>query len=383
MVPSRRVYLLLVLGIAITPILCLFLSIKVTIAITLLFDAIVLGLMVVDGLQVRRSRVQITRELPLRLSIGRDNPVVLKVTSPIANALIEICDYYPTGFGISAPTLRAIVKSNSTQELTYTVNPTQRGEFPWGNIQVRQLGIWGLAWDDWQIPQSLPVKVYPDLVGLRSLTIRLTLQSSGSIRQSRKTGIGTEFAELRNYRTGDDLRFIDWKATARRVGAYNNATPLVRVLEPEQEQTLLILLDRGRLMTAKVQNLQRFDWGLNATLSLALAGLHRGDRVGVGVFDRQMHTWIPPERGQHHLNQLIDRLTPIQPVLLESDYLGAVTNVLQRQTRRALVVVITDLIDVTASTELLAALSKLAPRYLPFCVTLRDPQVDRLAHTFT
>ncbi|MEH2296971.1 DUF58 domain-containing protein [Nostoc sp.] len=383
MLPSRRVYLLLVLGIAIAPILCLFLNIKPTIAITLLFDAIVLGLMVVDGLQVRRSRVQITRELPSRLSIGRDNPVVLKVTSQNANALIEICDYYPTGFGVSAPSLRAIVKSNSTQELTYTVNPKQRGEFPWGNIQVRQLGIWGLAWDDWEIPQSLPVKVYPDLVGLRSLTIRLTLQLSGSMRQSRKTGIGTEFAELRNYRTGDDLRFIDWKATARRVGAYGNAMPLVRVLEPEQEQTLLILLDRGRLMTAKVQSLQRFDWGLNATLSLALAGLHRGDRVGVGVFDRQMHTWIPPERGQHHLNQLIDRLTPIQPMLFESDYLGAVTNVLQRQTRRALVVVITDLVDVTASVELLGALSKLAPRYLPFCVTLRDPQVDRLAHTFT
>ncbi|MBN3910589.1 MAG: DUF58 domain-containing protein [Nostoc sp. NMS1] len=382
MVPSKRVYLLLVLGIAIAPILYLFLSIKATIAIIVLFDAIILGLMVADGLQVRRSRVQITRELPSRLSIGRDNPVMLKVTSPNTNALIEICDYYPTGFGVSTPVHRAIIPSNTSQELTYTVNPKQRGEFPWGNIQVRQLGIWGLAWDDWQIPQSLPVKVYPDLVGLRSLTIRLTLQSSGSIRQ-RKTGIGTEFAELRNYRTGDDLRFIDWKATARRVGAYNNATPLVRVLEPEQEQTLLILLDRGRLMTAKVQNLQRFDWGLNATLSLALAGLHRGDRVGVGVFDRQMHTWIPPERGQHHLNQLIDRLTPIQPVLFESDYLGAVTNVVQRQTRRALVVVITDLVDVTASTELLAALSKLAPRYLPFCVTLRDPQVDHLAHTFT
>ncbi|MFW9261597.1 DUF58 domain-containing protein [Nostoc sp. CALU 546] len=390
MVPSRRVYLLLVLGIAISttgyayaPILFLFPTIRATIVITVLFDAIVLGLMIVDGLRVRRSRVQITRELPSRLSIGRDNPVVLKVTSQNTNAQIEIRDYYPTGFGVSAPALSAIVPSNSTEELTYTVHPTQRGEFPWGNIQVRQLGLWGLAWDDWQIPQSLPVKVYPDLVGLRSLTIRLTVQSSGSIRQSRKTGIGTEFAELRNYRTGDDLRFIDWKATARRVGAYGNATPLVRVLEPEQEQTLLILLDRGRLMTAKVQSLQRFDWGLNATLSLALAGLHRGDRVGVGVFDRQMHTWIPPERGQNHLNQLIDRLTPIQPVLFESDYLGAVTNVLQRQTRRALVVVITDLVDVTASTELLAALSKLAPRYLPFCVTLRDPQVDRLAHTFT
>ena len=150
--------------------------------------------------------------------------------------------------------------------------------------------MWGLGWYDRQIPQNTQVKVYPDLVGLRSLSIRLTLQSSGSIRKTRQMGIGTEFAELRNYRSGDDLRFIDWKATARR--AYGNTGPLVRVLEPEQEQTLLILLDRGRLMTAKVQGLQRFDWGLNTTLSLALAGLHRGDRVGIGVFDNKIQLFV-------------------------------------------------------------------------------------------
>ncbi|MBD2300841.1 DUF58 domain-containing protein [Nostoc sp. FACHB-190] len=381
MVASQRVYFLLGLGIAIAPILSLFLSIPVSIAITLLFDAAVLVLMIVDGLRVRPLRVRVKRELPQRLSIGRDNPVMLAVTAAKTDAIIQLRDYYPAEFGVSTPTLTATIPANTTQELTYTANPTQRGEFPWGNIQVRQLGTWGLAWHNWQIPQNVAVKVYPDLIGLRSLSIRLTLQSSGSIRQSRRMGIGTEFAELRNYHTGDDLRFIDWKATARRTTG--NTPPLVRVLEPEQEQTLIILLDRGRLMTAQVKGLQRFDWGLNATLSLALAGLHRGDRVGVGVFDRQMHTWVSPERGQSHLGKLIDYLTPIQPVLLESDYLGAVTNVVQRQTRRALVVVITDLVDVTASTELLAALSRLAPRYLPFCVTLRDPQVDHLAHTFT
>lgn len=381
MIPSKKVYFLLILAIIICPLLSFIFGNLATITIILLFDIVILGLMVIDGLKIRKNCVKITRELPPRLSIGRDNPVVLKVNSGNTNAIIQIRDYYPTEFGVSTPTVSATLPANNSQELTYSVHPTQRGEFPWGNIQVRQLGMWGLAWHDWQIPQNTSVKVYPDLIGLRSLSIRLTLQSSGSIRKIRQTGIGTEFAELRNYRIGDDLRFIDWKATARR--SYGNTGPLVRVLEPEQEQTLLILLDRGRLMTAKVQGLQRFDWGLNTTLSLALAGLHRGDRVGVGVFDRQIHTWIPPERGQHHLNQLIDRLTPIEPVLLESDYLGAVTHVVKQQTRRALVVVITDLIDITASSELLAALSRLAPRYLPFCVTLRDPQIDQIAHAFT
>jgi len=187
--------------------------------------------------------------------------------------------------------------------------------------------------------------------------------------------MGTEFAELREYGIGDDIRLIDWKATARR------SRPLVRVLEPEREQTLIILLDRGRLMTARVQGLKRFDWGLNATLSLALAGLNRGDKVGIGVFDREVTTWIAPERGQHQLSKLIERLTPIQPVLLEPDYIGAVTRLVNQQNRRALVVLITDIVDVTASAELLAALVRLTPRYLPFCVTLGDPQVDRLGHT--
>ncbi|MFN6218620.1 MAG: DUF58 domain-containing protein [Aphanizomenon sp.] len=381
MIPSKKVYFLLIAGIFISPILSMILGIDQTIIIICLFDITVFIFMVIDIWRIKANRVEITRELPLRLSIGRDNSVILKVQAGKVDTVIQVRDYYPQEFAVSENTITANIYANQNQELIYTVYPNQRGEFSWGNIQVRQLGMWGLGWYDRQIPQNTQVKVYPDLIGLRSLSIRLTLQSSGSIRKIRQMGIGTEFAELRNYRSGDDLRFIDWKATARR--AYGNTGPLVRVLEPEQEQTLLILLDRGRLMTAQVQGLQRFDWGLNTTLSLALAGLHRGDRVGVGVFDRQIHTWIPPERGQHHLNRLIDKLTPIQPELLESDYLGAVTHVVKQQSRRALVVVITDLVDITASSELLAALTRLAPRYLPFCVTLADPQVDKLAHTFT
>jgi uncharacterized protein (DUF58 family) len=248
------------------------------------------------------------------------------------------------------------------------------------------LGKLGLAWRDWQIPAKQAVRVYPDLIGLKELAVRLAIENSGAMRQARRMGNGTEFAELREYRTGEDIRLIDWKATARRVlalqGGFANR-PVVRVLEPEQEQTLFILLDRGRLMTAKVGGLKRFDYGLNATLSLAMAGLSRGDKVGVAVFERDLTTWIPPERGNHHLSKLVDRLTPIQPVLLEPDYLGAVTKVITQQTRRALVVVITDLVDVTASSELLSAMMRLAPRYLPFCVILNDPLVAQIAHAHT
>ncbi len=377
MIPSRRLYFLLLLGLAIAIVLATVVDVQVSLIATLLFDLVILVLAFWDAQQVKVNRVQVTRLQLHRLSIGRDNPVVLSVQAGNRAAKIRLRDYYPLEFEVSAPLLEASLEANSTQELTYTVHPDSRGEYQWGDIQVRQRGQWGLAWHDWKIPARQTVAVYPDLVGLRSLSIRLTLENTGTMRQSRRIGTGTEFAELREYGIGDDTRLIDWKATARR------SRPLVRVLEPEREQTLIILLDRGRLMTAQVQGLKRFDWGLNATLSLALAGLHRGDRVGIGVFDREVSTWIPPERGHHRLSILIERLTPIQPILLEPDYMGAVTKLVNQQTRRALVVLITDLVDVTASTELLAALGRLTPRYLPLCVTLRDPQVDYIAHTPT
>lgn len=385
MIPSQRVYQWLVvgtgLGIAIA-----FLPSQLGLALllTLLWDGVVIGLAIADSLRVKGDRATVAR-LPIeRLSIGRDNEIRLTVQTGDRPVMLQVRDYYPLAFAAHPATIQTTLPAQAQETLTYSVFPTQRGEYSWGQIQLRQLGRWGLAWSDWTVPQAQTVAVYPDLVGLRSLSLRLSLQTTGNIRQARRLGMGTEFAELREYRLGDDPRLIDWKATARHVSeAFPSNRPLLRVLEPEQEQTLIILLDSGRLMTAQVNGLARFDWGLNATLSLALAGLHRGDRVGVGVFDRTLHTWMPPERGQQQLPKLIDRLTPIQPSLLEPDYLGAVTTVINQQPRRALIVLLTDLVDQIASAELLSALMRLSPRYLPFCVALRDPQVDVQAHSVT
>lgn len=389
MIPAARTYFLLLLGLLLGAGVANFGSINNGLLFISLFDCLIISLAIIDKVRNRADRIQISRRSLGKLSIGRDNPVILVITTGQKPAKICIYDHYPrefttqTNYQAKLP-LELNLPSQTEQEITYTVHPQKRGEFPWGDIQVRQLGSWGLAWDNWQVSAATKTLVYPDLVGLRQLTVKLTLENSGAMKRSRRLGIGTEFAELREYRTGDDPRLIDWKATARRISTNTTTTALqVRVLEPEQEQTLIILLDRGRLMTAQVQGLSRFDWGLQATLSLAVAGLHRGDRVGVGVFDRKMHTWLPPERGQKQLSHLVESLTPIQPELLEPDYVGAVTHLVKQQSRRALVVLITDIIDSTASRELLAALGRLTPRYLPFCVTLRDPEVDFQAQGLT
>ena len=376
MIPSQRCYLLLAAGGVGAALLDMFTNRQVSLNFLRIYNLALLIATVADASGVKSNAVEVSREEIGKLSVGRDNPIALKIISK-QKAIARIRDAYPPEFRVDKDTLEVELPANSVSEQTYTIHPDRRGEYEWGKIQVRQLGKLGLAWRDWHIYAAQKVSVYPDLIGLKELAVRLSIENSGAMRQARRLGNGTEFAELREYRTGEDIRLIDWKATARR------DRPVVRVLEPEQEQTLFILLDRGRLMTAQVGGLKRFDYGLNATLSLAMAGLRRGDKVGVAVFDRDITTWIPPERGNHHLSKLVERLTPIQPVLLEPDYLGAVTKVITQQTRRALVVMITDLVDVTASGELLSAMMRLTPRYLPFCVTLNDPAIEQIAHTHT
>ena len=334
----------------------------------------------IDAQGVKADRVEVSRSVLGKLSIGRDNPVTIAIRAGqhrdrARQFRYQIRDGVPQDLPSTPALISGSLGAGTSETTSYTVHPYRRGEYEWQGIYVRQLGAWGFAWQQWRVDAAQTVAVYPDLIGLKSLSIRLTLQSSGAMRQHRKQGMGTEFSELREYNAGDDPRSIDWKATARR------NRPLIRVLEPEQEQTVIILLDRGRLMTANIQGYKRFDFGLNATLSLALAATQRGDRVGVGVFDRYLSTWIPPQRGQAHFSKILDRISRIQPELLEPDYLGAVTNIIKQQSRRALVVIITDIIDDIASAELLTALGRLTPRYLPFCVTLRDPKVDFRART--
>ncbi|MEL6493538.1 MAG: DUF58 domain-containing protein [Cyanobacteria bacterium J06623_7] len=377
MIPSQRCYVLLAAGGIGAACLDLLFTRQISLNFLRVYNFVLLVTVIIDASQVKNNALKVERvEIP-KLSVGRDNPIEFKLVAGAERAIAKIRDAYPTEFRVDKNTLEVDLPAHGISEQAYIVHPDCRGEYEWGNIQIRQLGQLGLAWRDWKIAGRQKVKVCPDLIGLKELAVRLSIENSGAMRQARRMGNGTEFAELREYRVGEDIRLIDWKATARR------DRPVVRVLEPEQEQTLFILLDRGRLMTAKVGSLKRFDYGLNATLSLAMAGLSRGDKVGVAVFDRDINTWIPPERGSHHLSKLVDRLTPIQPVLLEPDYLGAVTKVITQQTRRALVVVITDLVDVTASSELLSAMMRLSPRYLPFCVTLNDPLVEQIAHERT
>jgi uncharacterized protein (DUF58 family) len=378
-VPSNRLYILLGLGFIIPLGLGWIPNFPVALlwALLILYDLLILGIATWDYRRATQWQLELSRHCEEKLSIGRDNPIQLNLTvtqhlPQVATAELLLCDGVPADLRSTPDTLAVALVPQQSYELTYQVFPPCRGQFRWQAADLRLRSPWGLSWRQWQLAPETAVAVYPDLMSLRQLSIRLSLETTGNLHRRHRVG-GTEFSELREYSLGEDVRLIDWKATARR------QRPIVRLLEPEREQPLLILLDRGRLMTAQVAGLKRFDWALNAALSLTLAGLRRGDRVGIAVFDKTIHTWIAPQVGMAHLAPILEQLHALEPVAAESDYAGVTAQVLNQYTRRALVVMLTDIVDEIASQDLLVAMGRLSPRFLPFCVALRDPQVDAQA----
>jgi uncharacterized protein (DUF58 family) len=192
-------------------------------------------------------------------------------------------------------------------------------------------------------------------------------------RPVRYLGDGAEFDYLREYSPDDDYRKIDWKATAR------HQRPMTRQYDLERSQTLMLVLDAGRMMCAEIGAMSKLDYAINAALLLAYVAVERDDAVGLAVFADELETFVPPGKGLRQVGLLADQLYAVQPVLREPNYGEAFAYLRRRTQRRALVVTFTDLIDREASAQLLANVLALAPRHLPLVVTLRDDRLDALA----
>jgi uncharacterized protein (DUF58 family) len=189
------------------------------------------------------------------------------------------------------------------------------------------------------------------------------------VAQHRKTswrGEGREFESLRDYVRGDELRHISWTATARR------GKLTTRQYQIERDQNILIALDAGRLMTARIENETKLDSAVHATLALMSAAARAGDNAGLVVFGRRIKAYLPPARGREQMEAALEALYPIEPEMIEPSYARAFEFIAANSKRRSLVVLLTDLVDEQGSRELLTSLRLLRPRHLPLVVTIAD-----------
>lgn len=336
------------------------------------YDVLLLLVAVIDW---RRSRlpegVRVVREIAerFRLNDATEVRVFVENETPRARVLV-VKDEYPTEMRLERERERRlkVAAHERIEAVLYRLTPVRRGRFAFGRIAVRHLSQWRLVWRTTLIEATADAKVYPNLRRAREVELKaLGAQSlAASHRRVARRGEGREFESLREYVPGDELRHVSWTATARR------GRLTTRQYQTERDQTILIALDAGRLMTARIENESKFDAAINAALSLMSAAARGGDNSGLLVFGRGTKAFIPPGRGREHIEIVLESLCAIEPELVEPSYTRAFEFIASNLKRRALVVVLTDLVDAEGSGELLASFKLLRPRHLPLVVTIGD-----------
>ncbi len=346
--------------------------------LVVLLDAALLTVAVADALLARRTRLKVWRTLPNRLQVGVANKIELEVVNTGARAaLVQIKDDAPAEFTIEPEVLALRVSPQSRARMHYRATPQKRGKFEFGDLHLRVRGPLGFIWHERLVPSKIPVSVFPDMRGASRLLLAdaaLDLVNLG-LRKLRRDGRGSEFARLRDYAQGDSVREIDWKATARR------GRPVTRVMESERSQTILIGVDAGRSMAARVDGLTKLDHAVNAALFLAFVAVRNGDRVGLVVFADGVKSFLAPAAGRAQYRKIVDALYSARPHLTYVDYLALFKELNVRLMRRSLLCVFTDFIDEDQAATMVDPLRRLARRHVPLCLSVKDTALARLLQT--
>jgi uncharacterized protein (DUF58 family) len=329
----------------------------------------------------RRSNARMTRLLPTAFAIAAERPVQVAIETSGTHAWrCELYDHADSSLLTEGLPIRLTLAGGTRLEATYKATPTRRGEVTFAPADVRVRSRWGLCELLERLGSNDVRRVYPDFAQVARyawLAGDRRLQEIG-VKTYHQRGQGTDFKQLSEYRIGDSVRHIDWRATLRL------GKPIVREFQDERDQCVMLLVDCGRRMRADDRagaiGTTHFDQVLNAVMLLTYVALKQGDAVGAMTFGTRAgdQRSFAPRKGARALNALMAQLSDVQPGPTHSDYVAAAQDLLRNQRKRALVVAITNFRD-EDGTELNHALQLLRSRHLVLVASLRERIVGELA----
>ena len=333
-------------------------------------DAIVLAVALADAASLPRTRELSVERTALHIaSLRKPHAVTLTVLNHGQRTYqADLRDGVPHELCPEPAEFNLELTPRSRSTLHYVLRPRRRGAFTIEGAQLRIRSRWGL----WQRIVVCPVitrlAIYPDIKQLSqyALLARTNRLSLMGVRRTRRVGQDHDFERLRDYTRDDNYKHLDWRATARR------RKLTVRDYQTSQSQRIIFMLDCGRMMTNEAEGISLFDHALNASLLLSYVALRQGDQVGMITFSDSIHGYIPPRGGMQQMNRLLHASFNRFPELVESRYDLAFRYLAAHCRQRALVVLVTNVIDEVNANQIQEYLGNLVGRHLPLGVLLRD-----------
>ena len=321
----------------------------------------------------RPSTLHVRRELPAHFSLRRSAQLTYAIENRSQRTLrTGLLEAPLRTLDLGEEELVTLLPARSEASASLAALPVARGSDTFTRIYLWYETALGLVRRRFVIDAPQAFRVYPDLSAVErygSLHVRNRLVEAG-LRRMRLRGIGSEFESVRDYTSGDAFRAIDWKATARR------GKLMVVQREVERSQDVMLLLDCGRLMTARIGVQRKLDYAVTAGLSLASIASLASDRVGVVAFARRILVARAPRSTAASVRALADALCDVEPRFEESDYARAFAYLRSHLHRRSLIAFFTDVIDPVAQSVVLAELGTLAKRHVVLCIFMNDAVVS-------
>lgn len=322
-------------------------------------------------------RVQLSREVPTRVRLGETVTATLIVhntgSRPIRGA---VRDAWEPSAGSFPTRTRVSIPAGERRAIRTNLTPVRRGERKAAHVTVRSFGALRLAARQATIAAPSAIRVLPPFHSRKHLPSRLArLRELDGRTSVQIRGQGTEFDSLREYVRGDDVRSIDWRATARRSEPQGGHTLMVRTWRPERDRRVVVVIDSGRTSAARIDGEPRIDTAFESALLLAALATRAGDRVDLLVYDRRVRARVHGASGPDLLSRMVDAMAPVEPELIEPDW-GAVPELVRSVTsQRALVVIATTVESPGASRGLLAILPQLTRRHTVVISSVLDPDI--------
>ena len=322
------------------------------------------------------ERFRITRLHPHSIVQGSTGTISWRVENLGDRPLhLRLSDELPPSLTADVRQCELDVPPASAATASTEFTPTRRGRFEPTDLTVGVSGPLGLVWRQRVIPTPTALNVHPPFRSrkIAEAKIRRARTLELGSRTARGIGGGSEFEQLREYSQEDQFRHIDWGATAR------TGRPIVRVFQPEPNQTVIVLLDNGRLMAGNVGGVPRLEHGIDATTALATVAVALGDRIGLVTFDQRTLAVVPPQSSATQVARLTNAMFDLFPALLESDYREVFRSTVARFRRRSLLVVVTEPTGAAARESLFPALPTLVRHHAVLLACVRDPELTSWA----